>query len=605
MKLERFRVTNYRNILDSGSVRVTDITAIVGPNESGKSNLFEALYRINPSVPEDAYNINEDWPVDNWGEKANGANAIVCVAEFQVDNPVEIEELFIAAGKPPAAPEVAAGEEIPPPLPLPARPKSVIVRAERRYTGKTAYTVTGEGVDVLDGAKVQSWSEQSVPKFVLIQDYGLSGNCVELPELAGRFAQHGWKGLSNEDQTILIILELANIEIKDFVSKGNSAAGRTQRTYDKRQASYYLSEQFSKLWRQKKVEFDIDIDGPTMNIMAKDEGMRMPVRLHRRSTGFRWHVSFAWKFTRASKGEHKDCIILLEEPGVHLHPDGQRDLIAVFERLALTNTVMYTTHLASMLDPAFPERVRICEVKGHHATVIDGVVSGQRAPMAVIEARLGISGDLGGLLGNRQTLVVEGGDDLLILSKLSGLLMKAGKTHISNRVYMWPAEGASKTPMYAGFLIGQKWEGGVLLDSDAAGDAAARKIKELYLKDIAAESGHQFRILSIGKAAGLSKNEAAIEDLFPDEFYIDCVNSAYRVAISLTDLPVDGSSMITKRVETVLKAQHNRSLDKRMVLAEMLQRFDPWESADSLPKGTVAHAEKLFEAINRAFGNRG
>nr|WP_281720182.1 AAA family ATPase [Nitrosomonas nitrosa] len=550
MKLDRFRVTQYRNIVDSGTVRVTDMTAIVGPNESGKSNLFEALYRINPSVPQDAYNIDEDWPVDNWGEKGNGANAVVCVADFLIDDPEEVERLFAAAAKPPAAPDVAEGEEVPPPPP--ARPKSLILRAERRYAGKTSYRAQGEGTEPLESAKVQAWAEQNVPKFVLIQDYALSGNFVELPELAARLAQHGWNNLSNEDQTILIILELANIDIKDFVSKGDSAAGRTQRTYDKRQASYYLSEQFSKLWRQKRVEFDIEIDGPTMNIMAKDEGMRMPVRLHRRSTGFRWHVSFAWKFTRASKGEYKDCIILLEEPGVHLHPDGQRDLVTVFERLAKTNTVMYTTHLASMLDPAFPERIRICEVKDHHATVIDGVVSSQRAPMAVIEARLGISGDLGGLLGNRQTLVVEGGDDLLILSKLSGLLMKAGRTHMSNRVYMWPAEGASKTPMYAGFLIGQKWEGAVLLDSDAAGDAAAKKIKDLYLKDIAAESGHMFRILSIGKAAGLKKNEAAIEDLFPDSFYIDCVNNAYHVAIKSADLPADGSSMITKRVESVL-----------------------------------------------------
>lgn len=448
---------------------------------------------------------------------------------------------------------------------------------------------------------MQTWAEGNVPKFVLIQDYALSGNYVELPELATRLAERGWNALSNEDQTILIILELANIEIKDFVKKGESAPGRTQRTYDKRQASYFLSEQFSKLWRQKKVEFDIDIDGPTMNIMAKDEGMRMPVRLHRRSTGFRWHVSFAWKFTRASKGEYENCIILLEEPGVHLHPDGQRDLVAVFEWLAETNTVMYTTHLASMLDPAFPERIRICEVKDHHATVIDGVVSGQRAPMAVIEARLGISGDLGGLLGNRQTLIVEGGDDLLILSKLSGLLMKAGKTHMSNRIYMWPAEGASKTPMYAGFLIGQKWQGGVLLDSDTAGDAAAKKIKELYLKDIAEETGHLFRILSIGKAAGLRKNEAAIEDLFPDSFYIDCVNNAYRVAIKAADLPVDGSSMITKRVEAVMQSVHGKSLDKRLVLAEVLRQFDGWESADNLPKGTADNAEKLFAAINRAF----
>ena len=335
--------------------------------------------------------------------------------------------------------------------------------------------------------------------------------------------------------------------------------------------------------------------------MVTDEGMEMPVRLHRRSTGFRWHVSFAWKFTHASQGDYEGCILLLEEPGVHLHPEGQRDLLAVFERLSESNTILYTTHLASLLDPAYPERVRICEVEKHHAHVIEGVVSGQRAPMAVIEARLGLSGDQSGFLGNRQTLIVEGGDDLLVLSKLNGLMMASGKEHLSNRIHMWPAEGASKTPMFAGFLIGQGWDGGVLLDSDPAGAAAEKKIKDLYLGDIAKDQGVAFRALSIGKAAGLKGNEAAIEDLFPEQFYLDCVNSAFRVAIKLEDLPVDGSSMITKRVESVLKAHHNRDLDKRLILGEMLKRFDTWNTAEDLPKGTAKAVEKLFAAINRAF----
>ena len=48
---------------------------------------------------------------------------------------------------------------------------------------------------------------------------------------------------------------------------------------------------------------------------------------------------------------------------------------------------------------------------------------------------------------------------------------------------------------------------------------------------------------------------------------------------------------------------HGKSLDKRLVLAEILRQFDVWESADQLPKGTADNAEKLFAAINRAFDN--
>lgn len=65
MKFEGFQVTNFRNVIDSGWINANQITAFVGQNEAGKSNLFEALYCVNPIIEEADYNLNEDWPVDN------------------------------------------------------------------------------------------------------------------------------------------------------------------------------------------------------------------------------------------------------------------------------------------------------------------------------------------------------------------------------------------------------------------------------------------------------------------------------------------------------------------------------------------------------------
>ena len=386
--------------------------------------------------------------------------------------------------------------------------------------------------------------------------------------------------------------------------KGGSAEGRTTRAFDKRTASAYLTKQFQELWEQKDVRFEIDIDATTLNIFAEDDVVGMLVRLNRRSTGFRWYVAFAWKFTHASKGDFKDCILLLEEPGIHLHYSAQRDLLKVFERLKATNTILYTTHLASMVDLGFPERVRMVEnTEGSTATVKAGVVSSQSAPMAVIEMSLGLTGSLSGLLGNRNTLIVEGGDDSLILNKLSGVLRSAGKEGLSETVYLWPADGAAKTPMYAAFAIGQKWQSGVLLDSDAAGEAAKNKINDLYLSMLSEKENKRFRVMMLGKAAGIKKTDAVIEDLFPNKFYLDLVNEAYRLAIKENDLPVDGSDMITKRVERILRKSYGMSkLDKRQVLATMLRHFDRWSEPKDLPTRTAQKAEKLFRAINQAFG---
>lgn len=606
MKLKRFKVTTYRNIRDSGWIDVDDITAFVGQNEAGKSNLFEALYRINPFSPGEAYTIDEDWPVDDWGNK--DPDACVCQVEFALD-PEEIESLideaglqgsdFAQAGEQAANTAVAAEDEATLKFPL-----ELSLLGSRSYNAEPAFAVEDRLSHDFDAAKVDAWAKKHLPQFLLIQEYGLSGTQIELNRLSDRLKTVGWDQLSNEEQTIKIVLDLARLNIDDLLTKGNSAEGRTARSFDLRAASAYLSRQFQDLWTQKKVHFHIEIDGSTLNIFAEDEALGMPVRLHRRSNGFRWHVSFAWKFTHASQGRYKGCILLLEEPGIHLHHCGQHDLLGVFHRLSKSNTILYTTHLASMVDPSYPEQVRIVETRDHHATVRKGVVSSERAPMAVIELSLGLTGDMRGLLATCQTLIVEGADAVLVLHKLSGILGSNGKPHLSDRIYLWPADGAPKTPMYAAFSVGQGWNAGVLLDTDPEGLAAKKKIDEQVLNALAAEPQARFHVLLVGDAAGIRKTEAAIEDLFDDQFYVDCVNAAYGLAINIEDLPVDGSDMIAKRVERVLIERYgHKKLEKQRVMSEILLRCDAWEKVWDLPKDTAARAENLFRSINKAFGN--
>lgn len=600
MKFSGFRVQNFRNIVDSGWIAANQITAFVGQNEAGKSNLFEALYCLNPITPDSEYDMDEDWPVDQWEGRSKAKGQLVCEACFELTRD-QIQKLteYAAVSVAEQEDETASAE-----IPTAILPSNASVTLRRCYGQVTGFSISGFPEGALDGDKVEEWAAENVPKFVYIRDYEMSGAQIELDQLKERLDRVGKNRhkLSNEDQTILIILDLANIDLDDFIQKGQTAEGRTVRSFDKRSASKYLSQQFSELWRQKEVRFDIEIDGPTLNIFAEDANLGMPVRLHRRSTGFRWYVSFAWKFTHATKGAFKDCVLLLEEPGVHLHFTGQRDLLKVFDRLAESNTILYTTHLASMVDLAHPERVRIVEARDEHLAVTQGIVSSQREPMAVIEQSLGLTGDQSGILGNRQVLIVEGGDDTVVLNKLSGLLRADGKEGLSDRVYMWPAHGAQKTPMYAGFAIGQKWNAAVLLDSDAAGNEAKAKIEQLYLNTVAHQTDLKFRTIMLGKAAHSRKTDFAIEDLFPENFYLSCVNEAFGLGIKLEDLPEDGSDMITKRVEHVLKSRYGHSaLDKRRVMAEMLKRFDDWKTSADLPKDVAARAEKVFQTINGTF----
>ena len=46
MKLLKFRVTEFRSVLDSGWIEVENITALIGTNESGKTNILLPLWKL-------------------------------------------------------------------------------------------------------------------------------------------------------------------------------------------------------------------------------------------------------------------------------------------------------------------------------------------------------------------------------------------------------------------------------------------------------------------------------------------------------------------------------------------------------------------------------
>lgn len=62
MRLESFRIWNYRSINDSGDINVSRITALLGRNESGKSNLLRALHSLNPVEGFEPLNPIKDFP---------------------------------------------------------------------------------------------------------------------------------------------------------------------------------------------------------------------------------------------------------------------------------------------------------------------------------------------------------------------------------------------------------------------------------------------------------------------------------------------------------------------------------------------------------------
>ena len=62
MELVKFRVQNFRSIENSGDIEVSKISALVGRNESGKSNLLLALASLSPKGKRKPLNPVKDFP---------------------------------------------------------------------------------------------------------------------------------------------------------------------------------------------------------------------------------------------------------------------------------------------------------------------------------------------------------------------------------------------------------------------------------------------------------------------------------------------------------------------------------------------------------------
>ena len=62
MLLIDVRIKNYKCILDSETFSIDQLTCLVGKNESGKSAILQALYKLNPVDKEDTYDALYEYP---------------------------------------------------------------------------------------------------------------------------------------------------------------------------------------------------------------------------------------------------------------------------------------------------------------------------------------------------------------------------------------------------------------------------------------------------------------------------------------------------------------------------------------------------------------
>lgn len=668
MQLTAFEVEHYRGIFNSGKVEVTPLTVLVGKNEAGKTSLLRALQKLNPFAADPYVMDSEwprgrrqernpkqvvctaefelsseeiaqlkdlvgiELPVRKVEFSRNYAGTlslkIPWTEETLPDIPPKsvLESLAKLLEEPPSSVGDAFRAKAHELVEL-ARKAVLEDSSDGFSTLKDTQTKTLQGArspgnpqrqaedqfvenhsaridevaKSISKAKtprgaVREMVMKWLPTFVYMSDYRSFTGSAQLDQVLER---RNRKALTEEDRTLLMILKLSGLDLEKEVAKGN-AQDREQRQYDMDDASATLTRTISDRWGQRRYEVQFRADGQQFYTFVKDEKDPALIKLEERSKGFQWFFSFDLMFMNESKGTFKNCIILLDEPGLNLHPSAQRDLLDRLEEYAQDNVLVYTTHLPFMIDLAHPERIRVLIESEQGTKVSSDLTSSQPEARFVLQAALGMDGSSSFLL-SRRNLVVEGAEDFWIVTALSALLRRSGLPSLPPDVFITPAGGASVAASIATLMIGQKLEVVVLLDSDKAGYAARKQLVEKWITRY--QKTHS-TVLNLGPAAGADGREFAIEDLFPDDYYLGFVQKVHAsqlAAAGLKEIKLLGEDQLCKRVERALAGAEIRFL-KAEVAKLIMEAISCMKGADELPPHTKESAGRLFASITGSLG---
>lgn len=429
---------------------------------------------------------------------------------------------------------------------------------------------------------------KALPTFIYMDDHRAFAGAAQLDEILKRKKE---KRLSPEDETIIVIMEMSGLKLEEEAAKGN-AQDREQRILDMNDASQTLTSLISERWSQRRYEVRFQADGQHFITFVKDLHEAALVPLEERSKGFQWFFSFDMRFMYETNGQFKNAIILLDEPGLHLHAAAQRDLLERMKAYAKDNQLIYTTHLPFMIDFKRLDNIYVAEeVPKQGSKVHKNWATADKDARFTLQAALGLSWSQSLFVG-QFNLIVEGVDDFWLLTTVSTIFEEAGQAGIDPRLVVTPAGGASKVAYVGTILKGQELNVAVLLDSDTAGRQAFEQLVHQWILQ-------EKLVVMVGDAVG--RKPCALEDLFSEAYYVGKVSEAYAKELTGKPLTLERSSSGTKTlVERVQDAfskaglgDYNKGRVAKRIMSELAKK-----KLSDLDADTAANFRKVIDAVN-------
>ena len=479
-------------------------------------------------------------------------------------------------------------------------------------------TLQGAVDDLLGRAKTPPISQQleeaieaELPVFIYFENYGILDSAVYLPRFLEDLATGPEEARVRTINAMFKHVQLTAQEVADLGKEDAATAkiagqpvtpkiiARDQERKELRSvklnsASLDISKKFSKWFGQRRHKIRYQADGPYFRIWVSDD--RRPdvdIELESRSKGFQWFFSFYLVFLVESDEGHKDAILLLDEPGLHLHPTAQQELIAFFETLAVDNPLIYTTHSPFLIDGEHIHRVRpVTEDETGHSRISVDSWPKDRETIFPLQAAAGYA-MVRGLFQHKKNVLVEGMSDYLYLHALNMHCHSSGRQGLPDDIYITPCGGTKMMGHIASLFLGQEVRPVVLLDGDDAGRVRRDALmKELY-------AGYEKSVLMLSDV--LAHEDCEIEDIIGEATILPVLKDVVEKKVTLNQDDRGKGSLVAQirgaaeRHGVELPVGWKSEIARRIAVE--------WSTTDprNVPTETLDLAEALFKELTKRF----
>jgi predicted ATP-dependent endonuclease of OLD family len=719
MKLLKFKVENFRSVENSDWIKAEDVTCLVGTNESGKTNLLIALWKLNPANNEPIISL-DDYPRKKYHnyQQTEGEEDFIS-AEFEVDaetaqklsqdsgwhenlmkqvvvkrkyngnymyeyakNKIEsiskssltdllndLIQTYNSSDLPSKEEdntnknivdfinvEIQKVEENIGELSkdditkIKANFNSFIETNYKRKTNLNSFfdknlfpkldkiisAFDANGIVVSDNGK--KIIKSKLPKFVYYSDYGNLDSEIYLPHVIENF---GRKNLGERERaksrSLKVLFEFVNLEPEQILELGKETPvehiieyqvgpynNQKTKTVDKiekakevdiemeskkkrereillQSASTSLTQKFKEWWKQGEYKFRFQADGNHFRIWVSDDKRLEEIELEGRSRGLQWFFSFFLIFLVESKDSHSNCILLLDEPGISLHPMAQIDLIKFFNSLSKENQLIYTTHSPFLVSPNNLSGVHAMYIGENGESVVSPDLRSNKkiAEKSIypIHAAIGITVSET-LLYGCQPVLIEGISDQIYLQLIKKYVLSQGKYINDKEIVFIPTGGVKGMSPVIKILCGRENDlPFVILDSDKPGLDKQKQLQNGLYADA------KDKVLSISEF--IKEGEYEIEDLMPNEELARTFSKQYRRVNSDDDFDYsfDKAQPIVNQMESFAKENgYNLTDGWKVDLAKDCQKiFERMleKASDDLKNSWIALFDKITNNINQ------